>query len=150
MSLVGRKMQNRKFGFYLLCNVIAVLGTMVASAVAAGQAADRPWMNPSLSPEERADLVLKQLTLDEKLGLLHGNGMAHAGQWQMPLTHLADGGAGGDFEERRGNQLDHVAHGVARVRDRARDQRIDVVFDDRVPETLLAGGFHEQRHLRRS
>ena len=94
MSLVGRKMQNRKFGFYLLCNVIAVLGTMVASAVAAGQAADRPWMNPSLSPEERADLVLKQLTLDEKLGLLHGNGMAHAGQWQMPLTHLADGGAG--------------------------------------------------------
>jgi hypothetical protein len=43
-------------------------------------------MNPSLSPEERADLVLKQLTLDEKLALLHGNGMAHAPQWQMPLS----------------------------------------------------------------
>jgi len=94
MSPVGRQMQNRKFGFHLLCTVIAALGTIITTSVAAAQVADRPWMNPSLSPEERADLVLKQLTLDEKLGLLHGNGMAHASQWQMPLTHLADGGAG--------------------------------------------------------
>ena len=94
MSPVWRQMQNRKFGFHLLCTVIAALGTIITTSVAAAQVADRPWMNPSLSPEERADLVLKQLTLDEKLGLLHGNGMAHAGQWQMPLTHLADGGAG--------------------------------------------------------
>jgi len=56
--------------------------------------ADRPWMNTSLSPDQRADLVLKQLTLDEKIGLLHGNGMAHAKQWQMPLTPLSNGGAG--------------------------------------------------------
>jgi len=94
MSPVGRQMQNRKFGFYLLCTVIATLGTIVATSVAAAQAADRPWMNPSLSPEARADLVLKQLTLDEKLALLHGNGMAHAPQWQMPLSHLTNGGAG--------------------------------------------------------
>jgi beta-glucosidase len=87
-------MQNRKFGFYLLCSVIAALGTIIATSVAAAQVADGPWMSPKLSPEERADLVLKQLTLDEKLALLHGNGMAHAAQWQMPLTHLADGGAG--------------------------------------------------------
>ncbi len=53
-----------------------------------------PWMNPKLSPEERAELVLKELTLDEKLALLHGNGMAHASQWQMPLTYLSNGGAG--------------------------------------------------------
>src|SRR5277367_4040730 len=39
-------------------------------------------------------MVLKQLTLDEKVALLHGNGMAHAPQWQMPLSHLANGGAG--------------------------------------------------------
>ena len=51
-------------------------------------------MNPKLSPEERADLVLKQMTLDEKIALLHGNGMAHAGNWQMPLTKLSNGGAG--------------------------------------------------------
>jgi beta-glucosidase len=34
-----------------------------------------PWMNPSLSPDKRADLVLKELTLDEKISLLHGVGM---------------------------------------------------------------------------
>ena len=34
-----------------------------------------PWSNPSLSPDERADLVLKELTLDEKVALLHGVGM---------------------------------------------------------------------------
>lgn len=51
-------------------------------------------MNKGLSPEERADLVLKQMTLDEKIDLLHGNGMAHTGNWQMPLTHLSNGGAG--------------------------------------------------------
>jgi beta-glucosidase len=93
MSSVGRKMQYRKFGFYLLRIVIAALGTIIATSVTA-QVADRPWMNPKLSPEERADIVLKYLTLDEKLALLHGNGMAHASQWQMPLTHLTNGGAG--------------------------------------------------------
>src|SRR5579883_1917049 len=57
-------------------------------------AQDRPWMNKGLSPEERADLVLKQMTLDEKIDLLHGNGMAHTENWQMPLTHRSNGGAG--------------------------------------------------------
>src|ERR1700723_1282590 len=94
MSPVGRQMQNRKFGFYLLCTVIAALGTIIATSVADAQVAEGPWMNPKLSPEERADMVLKQLTLDEKLALLHGNGMAHAPQWQMPLSHLTNGGAG--------------------------------------------------------
>ena len=87
-------MHNRKFGFYFLRTVIAALATIISTSVAAAQVADRPWMNPKLSPEERADMVLKQLTLDEKLALLHGNGMAHAPQWQMPLSHLANGGAG--------------------------------------------------------
>jgi beta-glucosidase len=51
-------------------------------------------MDTSLPPEARAEMVLKQMTLDEKLTLLHGNGMAHASQWQMPKTHLANGAAG--------------------------------------------------------
>jgi beta-glucosidase len=33
-----------------------------------------PWMNKSLSPDERADLVLQQMTLDEKIQLVHGTG----------------------------------------------------------------------------
>jgi beta-glucosidase len=38
MSPVGRQMQNRKFGFYLLCTVIAALGTIIATSVAAAHA----------------------------------------------------------------------------------------------------------------
>ena len=86
-------MHNRKI-CHLSLFVIAVLTASAAGVVARAQGADRPWMNPSLTPEERADLVLKQMTLDEKLALLHGNGMAHNPQWTMPLTELANGGAG--------------------------------------------------------
>jgi beta-glucosidase len=85
---------NRVSSFRLFFFFAAILGALSAASVAVAQSADRPWMNPGLAPEERAELVLKQLTLDEKLALLHGNGMAHAAQWQMPLTLLANGGAG--------------------------------------------------------
>lgn len=34
----------------------------------------RPWMNKSLSPDERADLVMKEMTLDEKMNFVHGTG----------------------------------------------------------------------------
>ncbi len=53
----------------------------------------QPWMDPSLSPDERADMVLKELTLDEKIGLLHGNGMPG---WGKPRAnaYLGNGGAG--------------------------------------------------------
>ena len=54
---------------------------------------DRPWMNKSLSPDERADLVLKQLTLDEKIEFIHGNGMPGWGP-PRPNYYLGNGGAG--------------------------------------------------------
>jgi beta-glucosidase len=34
-----------------------------------------PWSDASLSPDVRADLVIKELTLAEKISLLHGQGM---------------------------------------------------------------------------
>ena len=34
-----------------------------------------PWMDKSLSPDQRADLVIKEMTLDEKIATLHGVGM---------------------------------------------------------------------------
>jgi beta-glucosidase len=57
-------------------------------------AATKPWMDRSLSPDARANLLLQQMTLDEKLSLLHGNGMAREAQWQRPLTKDSNGGAG--------------------------------------------------------
>lgn len=56
--------------------------------------ADRPWMNKNLSPDERADLVLKQLTFEEKLQFLHGNGMRDWGKRPNPNWYLGNGGAG--------------------------------------------------------
>jgi beta-glucosidase len=54
---------------------------------------NRPWMKPGLSPDERATMVLQQLTLDEKIRLLHGNGMPGWGK-PRPNAYLGNGGAG--------------------------------------------------------
>ncbi|HET6932382.1 MAG TPA: glycoside hydrolase family 3 C-terminal domain-containing protein [Candidatus Acidoferrum sp.] len=50
-------------------------------------------MNRNLSPDERAELVLKEMTLDEKLTLIHGNGMRGWGE-PRPNAYLGNGGAG--------------------------------------------------------
>src|SRR6266404_6911078 len=52
-----------------------------------------PWMNSRLSPDERATLVVKEMTLDEKISLLHGTGMASLGP-VSPLAVKSNGGAG--------------------------------------------------------
>jgi beta-glucosidase len=59
----------------------------------AGQTERHPWMNPKLSPDQRADMVLKEMTLDEKIDLLHGEGMRG---WRPPKpnAYLDNGGAG--------------------------------------------------------
>jgi beta-glucosidase len=56
---------------------------------------NHPWMNPSLSPDERANMVLKEMTLDEKIDLLHGMGMpGWPREVQNPEPELGNGGAG--------------------------------------------------------
>jgi len=75
-------------------SLFSALFVILLTTTLFAQNSDRPWMNPKLSPEERAEMVLKQMTLDEKIALLHGNGMAHVPNWQMPLTPLSNGGAG--------------------------------------------------------
>lgn len=87
-------MNNRNLNACFVFSLIAAVTIIAGTGSAKAQDTDRPWMNPNLSPTERANLVLKQLTLDEKLALVHGNGMANVPNWQMPLTYLANGGAG--------------------------------------------------------
>jgi beta-glucosidase len=53
----------------------AILAMLALSACATTRAPDvsaRPWMNRALDPDQRADLVLAEMTLDEKIALLHG------------------------------------------------------------------------------
>ena len=67
----------RRIGYAIF--VAAVLGAFPCHAVAQVQGTQPkqyPWSDESLSPDARADMVVKELTLDEKISLLHGNGMA--------------------------------------------------------------------------
>ena len=51
-----------------------VLFTLSSCAcLASAQAPSQPWANTRLSPDERADLLVKQMTLDEKIQLVHGS-----------------------------------------------------------------------------
>ncbi len=87
-------MLKRTLKSFPLLLFVAAIGFINAPRLAGAQDSSRPWMNPQLSPEDRAELVLKQLTLDEKIALLHGNGMAHHVGWEASLTALTNGGAG--------------------------------------------------------
>jgi beta-glucosidase len=59
-----------------------------------GPTVSRRWMDASLSPDERADMVLKEMTLDEKMNLVHGNGMPGWPGKPRPNAYLGNGGAG--------------------------------------------------------
>src|SRR5271170_350468 len=52
-----------------------------------------PWMDTSLSPDARASLVLKELTLDEKITLIHGAGLQGMGPVN-PTRMYSNGGVG--------------------------------------------------------
>jgi beta-glucosidase len=72
----------------VLCGVLMAL---LAHGVAGAQQRDRPWMNRALSPDARADLLLKRMTLNEKIQLVHGS-MAFG----FPGFPRPEGALGGD------------------------------------------------------
>ena len=51
---------------------LAAVGSLAAQAPAQPDVSKMPWMNKALSPDQRADLVARQMTLDEKIQLVHG------------------------------------------------------------------------------
>src|SRR5437660_286856 len=60
---------------------------------------DRPWMNTSLSPDERATLLLRQITLEEKIGMVHGHSndayyIAPISRLGIPALTMTDGPTG--------------------------------------------------------
>jgi beta-glucosidase len=52
-----------------------------------------PWLDATLSPDARADLALKELTLDEKILLIHGAGMQGMGPVSATRVY-SNGGVG--------------------------------------------------------
>ena len=109
--------QHRRLAI-ILTTAIAVFPAATAAFAqdpSPSQSETRPWMNTSLSPDDRVDLVLKELTLDEKIALMHGNGQPGSGR-QMPTTLLGNGGAGYVFGIPRlgipSIQMSDAAYGV--------------------------------------
>ncbi len=71
---------------------VALTGTAVQAADT--PRANVPWMNTLLSPDRRAELVIQQMTLDEKIQLVHGSMAMH---WQeLGLKHPIPGALNGD------------------------------------------------------
>ena len=80
--------------YQTLLGMFLVAGSLTAVAQDAG----KPWMSPSLSPDARAGLVLEQMTLDEKISMVHGaewehNVWVNGGAKPVP-TEMVSGAAG--------------------------------------------------------
>ena len=90
-----------------------LIGCLAAIAIAAGAAvaatpapsnASSPWMNRALSPAQRADLLVRAMTLDEKITMMHGVSPSPEGGYvgyvppnarlSIPALRLTDGRAG--------------------------------------------------------
>lgn len=61
---------------------------------------ERSWMNTALTPDQRADQLLAQMTLDEKIAMVHGVAGSYIGyvpantRLGIPALNLEDGPAG--------------------------------------------------------
>ena len=60
---------------------------------------DRPWLNTSLSPDERTALLLAQMALEEKISMVHGvsndtYSTAAISRLGIPALTMTDGPAG--------------------------------------------------------
>lgn len=73
--------------------VVLALSLLSYGQSGSDKSTSAPWMNSKLSPDERANLVIQEMTLPEKISLLHGTGM----EGLSPISPLAvhsNGGAG--------------------------------------------------------
>jgi beta-glucosidase len=79
----------KKAIFHCIALAFAVLAAASAAAQFPGMSAPKhyPWSDTKLSPDDRADLVIKELTLDEKIQMLHGLG------WQALFSQPESGPA---------------------------------------------------------
>lgn len=109
-----------QFGIRRLCAGLLFAGCGLLGGTCFSQVAEKPpakaWMNPALSPDDRASLLLEKLTLDQKIQLMHGTGDPHEGPAD-PHAVESNGGSGyvpglPEFDL-PGLQIDDSAYGVA-------------------------------------
>ena len=78
---------------FLALSMLTISALLVSASAQSGANDKAPWMNTGLSPDERAAMVVKEMTLDEKISLLHGTGMVGLSP-MSPLAIYSNGGAG--------------------------------------------------------
>ena len=77
----------------LACIALTPVTLAQVTPTPAAKHVPQAWMNPTLDPDTRADLMIHEMTLDEKIQLVHGDGwgVLRAGSY-VAATH--NGGAG--------------------------------------------------------
>ena len=77
----------------LAVTTLALACMQTAHAQTAPDISKMPWMNKALTPDERANMVISQMTLDEKIQMVHGDGWGVLKQG-APLPSRSNFGAG--------------------------------------------------------
>ena len=91
-----------RLAFFIVPLVVSMMlmAMLVPNANAQSLRSQRPWLNASLTPDQRADALIAQMTLTEKLAMLSGVGGSYVGnvaantRLGIPAIHLEDGPAG--------------------------------------------------------
>jgi beta-glucosidase len=92
--LRGATMPLHAFSIRISFSTLTLLFMSLAvSPLLAQSGGNHPWSNASLSPDERASMVVKEMTIDEKINMLHGTGMQGLSP-MSPLAVSSNGGAG--------------------------------------------------------
>ena len=97
-----RPLLDRARGALAVIAAVAVMVPVSGAVPAAAAPPDPPWMNTALSPDQRAALVLAQMTLEEKVDLMTGDqGAAPSAFYNagierlgIPELRMADASAG--------------------------------------------------------
>ncbi len=86
--------------FCIVCSMLFLFSAYVPHVSASASVALRPWMNAAQTPDQRADELIAQMTLAEKIAMLHGAGGSYVGnipantRLGIPAVNLEDGPAG--------------------------------------------------------
>lgn len=105
---------SQKLCLVLFCSLL-LIPSLISIASAPSDGRSHAWMNSVLSPDERASMVVKEMTIDEKIQMLHGTGMVGLSP-MSPLAVHSNGGAGYVVEIPRlgipAIQMSDAAYGV--------------------------------------
>ena len=85
-------MMKRSGGVTTLWSIVCLLSGWSSGSSAAGAAATHPWDDPKLPPERRAELLNRELTLDERIAMVHGIMALPIGTTRIPREAIPAAG----------------------------------------------------------